>query len=142
MASYKETFSAYYDALTEDVDRAVIADRCEELLAQYHPKRELALDLCCGTGTLATELARRGFEVIGVDASPEMLMQAAEKNMALEQPVLYLCQPLDSWTCMVRWTWAVCTLDSLITCRERRHCKRRCIGYSSLWSRAACSSLM
>lgn len=52
MASYKETFSAYYDALTEDVDRAVIADRCEELLAQYHPKRELALDLCCGTGTL------------------------------------------------------------------------------------------
>ena len=43
MASYKETFSAYYDALTEDVDRAVIADRCEELLAQYHPKRELAL---------------------------------------------------------------------------------------------------
>ena len=77
MASYKETFSAYYDALTEDVDRAVIADRCEELLAQYHPKQELALDLCCGTGTLATELARRGFEVIGVDASPEMLMQAA-----------------------------------------------------------------
>ena len=89
MASYKETFSAYYDALTEDVNRAVIADRCEELLAKYHPKRELALDLCCGTDTLATELARRGFEVIGVDASPEMLMQAAEKNMALEQPVLY-----------------------------------------------------
>lgn len=27
MASYKETFSAYYDALTEDVDRAKIADR-------------------------------------------------------------------------------------------------------------------
>ena len=53
MASYKETFSAYYDALTEDVDRAKIADRCEELMARYHPKRELALDLCCGTGTLA-----------------------------------------------------------------------------------------
>ena len=88
MASYKETFSAYYDALTEDVDRAVIADRCEELLAQYHPKRELALDLCCGTGTLATELARRGFEVIGVDA--------------LEQLDLYGTVDL-----------AVCTLDSL-----------------------------
>lgn len=80
MASYKETFSAFYDVLTDDVDRVKMADRCEELLAQYHPKRELALDLCCGTGTLATELARRGFEVIGVDASPEMLMQATEKN--------------------------------------------------------------
>ena len=113
MASYKETFSAYYDALTEDVDRAVIADRCEELLAQYHPKRELALDLCCGTGTLATELARRGFEVIGVDASPEMLMQAAEKNMALEQPVLYLCQPLEQLDLYGTVDLAVCTLDSL-----------------------------
>lgn len=113
MASYKETFSAYYDALTEDVDRAVIADRCEELLAQYHPKRELALDLCCGTGTLATELARRGFEVIGVDASPEMLMQAAEKNMALEQPVLYLCQPLERLDLYGTVDLAVCTLDSL-----------------------------
>lgn len=113
MASYKETFSAYYDALTEDVDRAVIADRCEELLAQYHPKRELALDLCCGTGTLATELARRGFEVIGVDASPEMLMQAAEKNMALERPVLYLCQPLERLDLYGTVDLAVCTLDSL-----------------------------
>lgn len=113
MASYKETFSAYYDALTEDVDRAVIADRCEELLAQYHPKRELALDLCCGTGTLATELARRGFEVIGVDASPEMLMQAAEKNVALEQPVLYLCQPLERLDLYGTVDLAVCTLDSL-----------------------------
>ena len=113
MASYKETFSAYYDALTEDVNRAVIADRCEELLAKYHPKRELALDLCCGTGTLATELARRGFEVIGVDASPEMLMQAAEKNMALEQPVLYLCQPLERLDLYGTVDLAVCTLDSL-----------------------------
>ena len=60
MASYKETFSAYYDALTEDVDRAVIADRCEELLAQYHPKRELALDLCCGTGCIGVSLAKLG----------------------------------------------------------------------------------
>ena len=34
MASYKETFSAYYDALTEAVDRAKIADRCEELMAR------------------------------------------------------------------------------------------------------------
>ena len=85
MASYKETFSAYYDALTEDVDRAKIADRCEELMARYHPKRELALDLCCGTGTLAIELARRGFEVIGVDASPEMGLSQRSVGKQLQQ---------------------------------------------------------
>lgn len=113
MASYKETFSAFYDVLTDDVDRVKMADRCEELLAQYHPKRELALDLCCGTGTLATELARRGFEVIGVDASPEMLMQATEKNAELSQPVLYLCQPLERLDLYGTVDLAVCTLDSL-----------------------------
>ena len=113
MASYKETFSAYYDALTEDVDRAKIADRCEELMARYHPKRELALDLCCGTGTLAIELARRGFEVIGVDASPEMLMQAVEKNEELLQPVLYLRQTLEQLDLYGTVDLAVCTLDSL-----------------------------
>ena len=113
MASYKETFSAFYDALTDDVDRAKIADRCEELLAKYHPKRELVLDLCCGTGILATELAQRGFEVIGVDASPEMLMQASEKNLALSQPVLYLCQPLEQLDLYGTVDLAVCTLDSL-----------------------------
>lgn len=113
MASYKETFSAFYDALTDDVDRAKIADRCEELLAKYHPKRELVLDLCCGTGILATELAQRGFEVIGVDASPEMLMQASEKNSALSQPVLYLCQPLEQLDLYGTVDLAVCTLDSL-----------------------------
>ena len=113
MASYKETFSAYYDALTEDVDRAKIADRCEELMAQYHPKRELALDLCCGTGTLAIELARRGFEVIGVDASPEMLMQAVEKNEELRQPVLYLRQSLEQLDLYGTVDLAGCTRDSL-----------------------------
>ena len=61
----------------------------------------------------AWQLARRGFEVIGVDASPEMLMQAAEKNMALEQPVLYLCQPLERLDLYGTVDLAVCTLDSL-----------------------------
>lgn len=32
-----------------------------------------AIDLACGTGTIALELARRGWEVEGVDASAEML---------------------------------------------------------------------
>ena len=113
MASYKDIFSTFYDALTADVDRGRIADFCEEMLQKYHPKRELILDLCCGTGTLAAEFSRRGYEVIGVDASPDMLMQAAEKNSALPQPVLYLCQPLQQLDLYGTVDLAVCTLDSL-----------------------------
>ena len=38
-----------------------------------------ALDLGCGTGVVALALVRRGFEVVGVDHSPEMLELARRK---------------------------------------------------------------
>ncbi|MGE3541597.1 MAG: class I SAM-dependent methyltransferase [Candidatus Tectimicrobiota bacterium] len=37
------------------------------------------LDAGCGTGRVAIELARRGFEVLGVDLDPEMLAVARHK---------------------------------------------------------------
>jgi len=37
------------------------------------------LDVPCGTGRHAVELARRGYEVLGVDLSPEVLAAAAER---------------------------------------------------------------
>jgi predicted TPR repeat methyltransferase len=37
------------------------------------------LDLCCGTGLLASELIARGYRVAGVDASDAMLARARER---------------------------------------------------------------
>jgi demethylmenaquinone methyltransferase / 2-methoxy-6-polyprenyl-1,4-benzoquinol methylase len=41
---------------------------------------ETALDLCCGTGDIALELARKGAEVRGVDFSERMLEIARERQ--------------------------------------------------------------
>lgn len=49
-------------------------------LAQPQPG-ERALDVCCGTGDIAFELARRGVAVLGVDFSQAML-QAAQARVA------------------------------------------------------------
>lgn len=38
------------------------------------------LDLCCGNGRHSRALARRGYEVVGVDLSAVLLKQAAEQN--------------------------------------------------------------
>lgn len=44
-----------------------------------HPLRGRALDVGCGTGTNAIWLARQGFEVVGIDLSPEAIAQAEAK---------------------------------------------------------------
>lgn len=113
MAGYNGSFAACYDRLTPDVNYAAMADFCLSAMQQYHPKCELALDLACGTGSLSAELAHRGIETIGVDASAEMLMTAAEKNAELNTPVLYLCQPMESLDLYGTVDLAVCTLDSI-----------------------------
>jgi SAM-dependent methyltransferase len=38
------------------------------------------LDAGCGTGRVAIELARRGIDVVGVDADPDMLLRARAKR--------------------------------------------------------------
>ena len=72
------------------------------------------LDLACGTGSLTRELALRGYEMIGVDRSPEMLSEAAEKNRdAGEVPPIFLCQSMDKLDLYGTIDACVCCLDSV-----------------------------
>ena len=80
MNSY-QTLSAYYDRFTDDVGYARWADFFERLFAREGMQPKLVLDLACGTGSLTGILAQRGYEMIGVDASPDMLMQAMQNTM-------------------------------------------------------------
>lgn len=63
----------------------------EQLLAS---ERDLVLDLGCGTGTLTELLARKGYDMIGVDLSSEMLEVAARKREKSGSRILYLCQDM------------------------------------------------
>ncbi|AIU70500.1 SAM-dependent methyltransferase [Thermococcus eurythermalis] len=72
----------YYDAIyrrrVERVSREI--DFVEELF-QKEAEREVkkVLDLACGTGIPTLELARRGYQVIGLDLHEEMLAVARRK---------------------------------------------------------------
>ena len=50
------------------------------------------LDLCCGTGLLASELIARGYRVAGVDASDAML-DLARKRLGPEVPLSRMTLP-------------------------------------------------
>jgi SAM-dependent methyltransferase len=77
---------AAYSRLAEVYDEIVI-DPCHDRWASFLHELWSAdpvgvrsvLDLCCGTGLLADELIRRGYRVVGVDASDAMLALARER---------------------------------------------------------------
>ena len=108
-----DVFSAYYDALTENVQYSAIAERICSLLTCRGINRGLLLDLGCGTGTLSVLLAKQGYEVIGADASPDMLMEAQNKAAETGEQILFLCQPMEQLDLYGTVRAVVCTLDAL-----------------------------
>lgn len=103
----------WYDKLTGDVPYGCFADFYEAEFHRAQGSFKLLLDLCCGTGTLTCELARRGYEMIAVDASVEMLMEAQAKSAGLETPPLFLCQDAAALDLYGTVDAAVCSLDGM-----------------------------
>ncbi len=69
-----------YDAVNRDVDYSAWADFIERIaLSNMKSKPELVLDLGCGTGRMTIELAKRGYDMTGVDSSAQMLDTARER---------------------------------------------------------------
>ena len=106
-------FAWYYDELTENVSYQKRADYFLQLIEKFGSSGPIVLDLACGTGSLSMELAQRGCDVIGVDASEDMLSVAQEK--AMEHPewdILYLCQSMTELDLFGTVDTTICALDS------------------------------
>ena len=112
MGAY-EALAASYDRLTNDVDYEATVNFYEEILRQEGLKPRTAVDLACGTGSVAAILARRGLRVTAVDMSEEMLTVAQQKTAEMENPPRFLCQPLQRLWLDRGVDLVVCALDSL-----------------------------
>lgn len=78
-----------YGAAADNV--GAVSKQTAENLRQ---ERNTILDLGCGTGTLTELLARRGYDMIGVDNAQEMLQIAIEKRERSGLDILYLLQDM------------------------------------------------
>lgn len=105
-------FSSVYDILTENVEYERIADRICSLLHENGVDGGLLLDLGCGTGTLSFLLEQKGFDVIGVDASEDMLSVANEKKYDEDSSALFLCQKAEELNLYGTIQCAVSSLDT------------------------------
>lgn len=109
-----DLLAPFYDAINAEIDYQSWADFIEKIFQKEMPKRpELVLDLACGTGKMTLELARRGYDMTGIDLSPEMLDEARALAENAGHDVLWLCQDMREFELYGTVDAAVCCLDSI-----------------------------
>ena len=78
--TFGAVYAAAYDPLYEDKNYVVECDLIEDLFRRYSSKRiSTVLDLGSGTGNHAIPMSSRGYQVVGVERSQNMISVAQSK---------------------------------------------------------------
>ncbi|MBP8593541.1 MAG: class I SAM-dependent methyltransferase [Ruminococcus sp.] len=113
MSGYS-VFARYYDQLTANIDYKGRAEYFGQIIRRFdQTDNNILLDLACGTGSISQEMARQGFDVIGVDLSDEMLGIAIEKKFDSGLNIQYLCQDMRNIDMFGTIGITICALDSI-----------------------------
>ena len=107
------SLAKYYDSLTTDVPYGTFADFYETVFEHFGLKPNTILDLACGTGTLTRLLCLRGYDMIAVDGSADMLTSAMDNFSDLEKLPLMLCQNMTELDLYGTVDAVVCSLDGI-----------------------------
>jgi len=110
-------FAAVYDMFMDNIPYEEWCGYLTGLLEEYGIRDGILLDLGCGTGSLTELLAARGYDMIGVDYSEEMLELAMEKREKSGRDILYLCQDMREFELYgtVRAVVSICDCMNYIT---------------------------
>lgn len=101
-----------YDRL-QDINYDEFVDYYEAVFNKFGIKPELVLDIGCGTGNITLPMARRGYDMIGVDLSEEMLGIAMEKAKLEKKDILFLNQDMTEFELYGTVGAMVSALDSI-----------------------------
>lgn len=102
-------FARVYDLFMEDIPYDLWVEYIISLFKKYKKNPELLLELGCGTGNITARLADKGYDMIGLDISEEMLNIAKQKN----SDILYLAQDMCEFELYGTVDCIVCLCDSL-----------------------------
>lgn len=91
--SYRN-FAQVYDLFMNDVPYEAWTEYLVSLLKEHGVEEGLVLELGCGTGSVTELLAKRGYDMIGIDNSMDMLEIAMEKKVVSGHDILYLLQDM------------------------------------------------
>ena len=111
-------FATVYDLFMDNIPYNDWANYLEKIFNMYGLDKGLLLELGCGTGSMTRRMAEKGYDMIGIDASEDMLAIARERNFDYNNSILYLCQDMRQFELYgtVSGIYSVCdTINYLVT---------------------------
>lgn len=106
----------FYDALNVEIDYEAWADDVDACIrTELGRPATCLLDLGCGTGSMSIPLAARGWDVIGLDLSEEMLSVAYGRAVGagVQDKIQWTRQDMSDFSLCGEVDAVVSTLDSL-----------------------------
>lgn len=108
-----DSFAQVYDLMMDNVPYEQWVKYIEILLEKHSCKPTLIADLGCGTGTMTIELAKKGYEMTGIDLSTQMLQIAKEKARDANTDILFLNQDMTELDLFGTMDAMISTCDAL-----------------------------
>lgn len=120
-----EAFAEVYEELMDNVPYDAWCDRICRILREADIREGLVAELGCGTGSMTRRLAKAGYDMIGIDLSPDMLDVAREAEIpeaddpeqenadSSDHTILYLNQDMRSFELYGTVRAIVCVCDSI-----------------------------
>lgn len=112
MSSY-QTFAYLYDELTQNVE---YEKRCDYILSFFEKngiKSGTVLDLACGTGSMSIPFIKKGYNIIGLDYSEEMLEIASNRLSEAGNNFSLLKAKMQEFELSEKADTCICCLDSI-----------------------------
>ncbi len=112
MSQY-ENFAYIYDELMAEVDYDKWLNYIIKTLEEYKLGANELAEIGCGTGTMSLLLAAKGYDMIGLDLSEDMLMVAREKALDEGLDIMFLQQDMTKFELFGSVDAIIATCDSL-----------------------------
>ena len=111
-------FASVYDRLMADVDYTGWARFYHTLMQQYGLDRGKVCECACGTGSLTIALSQLGYQMTGVDISPDMLFEASQKARKSGAMIPFVKQDMRALHLHRSMDAVLCTNDGLNYLRD------------------------
>ena len=106
-------FASVYDQLMVDVDYLTWARFYHAMMDCYGIPRGKVCECACGTGSLTIPLAQMGYQMTGVDLSPDMLFEASQKARKSGAMIPFVKQDMRQLHLHRMMDAVLCTNDGL-----------------------------